>query len=88
MICGCPFSANKSIDIYPNPFNTNVTLSLVDNTPATIEVINLQGVSVYNATANSNNLFVNINLTLLANGVYFIKVTQNENTTIKKLVKQ
>ena len=66
----------------------NVTLSLVDNTPATIEVVNMQGVSVYNATANSNNLFVNINLTQLANGVYFIKVTQNGNTTVQKLVKQ
>ena len=79
---------NNSIDIYPNPFNTNVTLSLVDNTPATIEVVSMQGVSVYNATANSNNLFVNINLTQLTSGVYFIKVTQNGNTTVQKLVKQ
>jgi hypothetical protein len=79
---------NNSIDIYPNPFNTNVTLSLVDNTPATIEVVSMQGVSVYNATANSNNMFVNINLTQLTSGVYFIKVTQNGNTTVQKLVKQ
>ena len=79
---------NNSIDIYPTPFNTNVTLSLVDNTPATIEVVSMQGVSVYNATANSNNLFVSINLTQLTSGVYFIKVTQNGNTTVQKLVKQ
>ena len=79
---------NNSIDIYPNPFNTNVTLSLVDNTPATIEVVSMQGVSVYNATANNNNMFVNINLTQLTSGVYFIKVTQNGNTTVQKLVKQ
>ncbi len=80
--------AKNKIEIYPNPFNTNVTLSLVDNTPATIEVVSMQGVSVYNTTVNSNNLFVNINLTQLANGVYFIKVTQNGNTTLQKLVKQ
>lgn len=79
---------NNSIDIYPNPFNTNVTLSLVDNTPAIIEVVSMQGLSVYNATTNSNNLFVNVNLTQLTSGVYFIKVTQNGNTTVQKLVKQ
>jgi hypothetical protein len=63
-------------------------LSLIDNTPATIEVVSMQGVNVYTAAASSNNLFVSINLTQLANGVYFIKVTQNGNTTIQKLVKQ
>jgi hypothetical protein len=81
-------ASNNSIDIYPNPFNSNVTLSLIDNTPATIEVVSMQGVNVYTAAASSNNLFVSINLTQLANGVYFIKVTQNGKTTIQKLVKQ
>jgi hypothetical protein len=79
---------NTNIDVYPNPFNNNVTVSLVDNTPATIEVVSLQGVSVYNATTNSTNSFAHVNLTQLTSGVYFIKVTQNGNTTVQKLVKQ
>jgi hypothetical protein len=79
---------NANIEVYPNPFNNNVTVSLADNTPATIEVVSLQGVSVYNATTNSTNSFANVNLTQLTSGVYFIKVTQNGNTTVQKLVKQ
>ncbi len=79
---------NASIDVYPNPFNNDVTVSLIDNTPATIEVVTLEGVNVYNATTNTNSSFANINLTQLTTGVYFIKVTQNGNTTVQKLVKQ
>lgn len=79
---------NAGIDVYPNPFNTDVTVSLVDNTPATIEVVTMEGVNVYNATTNNNSSFANINLTQLTAGVYFIKVTQNGSTTVQKLVKQ
>ena len=79
---------NASIDVYPNPFNNDVTVSLIDNTPATIEVVTLEGVNVYNATTNSNSSFANINLTQLTAGVYFIKVTQNGATSVQKLVKQ
>jgi hypothetical protein len=79
---------NTNIEVYPNPFNNNVTVSLVDNTPATIEVVTIEGVNVYNTTTNNNSSFTNINLTQLTNGVYFIKVTQNGNTTVQKLVKQ
>jgi hypothetical protein len=79
---------NASIDVYPNPFNNDVTVSLIDNTPATIDVVTLEGVNVYNTTTNSNSSFANINLSQLTAGVYFIKVTQNGATTVQKLVKQ
>ncbi len=79
---------NTRVEVYPNPFNADVTVSLVDNTPATIEVVTMEGVNVYNATTNSNSSFANINLTQLTTGVYFIKVTQNGTTTVQKLVKQ
>jgi hypothetical protein len=79
---------NATIDVYPNPFNNNITLSLVDNTPANIEVVTMEGVNVFNTTTNNNSSFANINLTQLTNGVYFIKVTQNGNTSVQKLVKQ
>jgi hypothetical protein len=79
---------NASIDVYPNPFNNDVTVSLIDNTPATIEVVTLEGVNVYNTSTNSNSSFANINLTQLTAGVYFIKVTQNGTTTVQKLIKQ
>jgi hypothetical protein len=79
---------NANIEVYPNPFNNHVTVSLVDNTPATIEVVTMEGVHVYNTTTNNNSALANINLTQLTSGVYFIKVTQNGNTTVQKLVKQ
>ncbi len=79
---------HANIEVYPNPFNNNVTVSLVDNTPATIEVVTMEGVNVYNITTNNNSSFANINLTQLTSGVYFIKVTQNGNTAVQKLVKQ
>ncbi len=88
VIVNAKVANHSSIDVYPNPFNTDVTVSLVDNTPATIEVVTMEGVNVYNATTNGNSSLASISLTQLTNGVYFIKVTQNGNTTVKKLVKQ
>ncbi|MBP9186655.1 MAG: T9SS type A sorting domain-containing protein, partial [Bacteroidia bacterium] len=80
-------NANQtSVEVYPNPFNNNVTVSLTDNTKATIEIVSVDGVNVYNTTANTNK--VELNLNQLSQGVYFVKVTQNGNTSVQKLVKQ
>jgi hypothetical protein len=80
---------NNGVAVYPNPFNNNLTISVTETADATVEIFTLQGVSVY----NSNHTAVNGTITLnnvnsLNNGVYFIKVTQNGNTTVEKLVKQ
>ena len=80
---------NNGVAIYPNPFNNNLTISVTETADATVEIFTLQGVSVYNNNHSAVNGTITLNnVSSLNNGVYFIKVTQNGNTTVEKLVKQ
>lgn len=78
------------VAVYPNPFNSSLSLALPANTEAQVELISIQGVSVLtqNITANQNGVVTIDGLNKLSNGVYFIKVTQNGETQVSKLVKQ
>ena len=80
---------NNGVAVYPNPFNNNLTISVTETADATVEIFTLQGVSVYHNNHSAVNGTITLNnVSSLNNGVYFIKVTQNGNTTVEKLVKQ
>lgn len=77
------------LSVYPNPFNNELTLTLTENTDAQVEVISMEGLSVFSQHSTVQNGMVKLNgLNTLTNGVYFIKVTQNGNTSVQKLIKQ
>lgn len=77
------------LSVYPNPFNNELTLTLADNADAQVEVISMEGLSVFSQHSTVQNGMVKLNgLNTLSNGVYFIKVTQNGNTSVQKLIKQ
>ena len=80
----------EGLNLFPNPANTTLTVNYftpsMDNT--SIEVYNMMG-QVVNSINVSGNQGLNsreLDLTSMSNGVYFLKVTQNNNTLTKKFV--
>lgn len=81
----------SSLNAYPNPANTNVNVNFSLNESATVDmsVVSVTGDVVYNnnfGTIAAGKYSKNINVSELANGVYFYTLTVNGNVTTKKLV--
>lgn len=79
------------LDLFPNPSNGLVSLQYNSDfqEKITISVINSLGSQVYlESTINNNSFNRTIDLSNLEKGIYFVKVSSNSNTTIKKLVLQ
>ena len=80
---------DKAITVYPNPTSgkVNVSYTLTNNQPMTIEVTNSIGAIVANKTVTGGGLGVaELNLSDVTSGVYFVRLTNNGETTVKKLV--
>jgi len=80
------------LDLFPNPSNGLVYLqynSDFKEKTTTISVTNSLGAYVYREITSNNNSFKKtLDLSNLEKGIYFVKVSSNSNTTIKKLVLQ
>ena len=71
--------------IYPNPSSGTVTLSEIEK-ESTIEVFNVLGEKVI--SVQSQNTSVDLNLSELENGIYFVKVSSGKGVVSKKIVKE
>lgn len=80
-----------SVNMYPNPASSKVYLSFTQakNLNASIEVIDMQGKQLIKDTAIINSgKVVPVDISGLANGVYFVKITADSQTKVLKFVKQ
>lgn len=73
----------NTFNVYPNPSNTGfVNIVSKTNEAINVTVFNVLGKQVLSQTLNNNQL----NISKLNNGVYILQISQNGNTTTKKLV--
>jgi 6-phosphogluconolactonase (cycloisomerase 2 family) len=84
-----PLSGNFSINIFPNPADHNITITLPSNTPvhnATLAIydINAQRV-IFRRITESTTL---LDIGMLPRGVYFVKVVDDRMVQVAKFVKQ
>lgn len=63
--------------VYPNPVKNELTLVFEDNSLKQLEIINVLGEVVIKTS--TNNLVYKINTENLTNGVYFIRLIDNNN---------
>jgi hypothetical protein len=70
--------------IYPNPANSNVTITLDTNDPYTLTVTNIMGQVVYSMQGKQN--MVNINVANYPAGIYIVNVRTTTATTSQKLI--
>ena len=63
--------------VYPNPANDKIIIDLLKSQKATVEIINLTGQII--STQNINNKENTIRIDELSNGIYFLKITSENN---------
>jgi len=75
------------ITIYPNPTKGKLKVTSTQNTISQITITNVSGITVFNKQANQKEL--EINISNLQNGVYFVKViTEQGSVFTEKIVKE
>ena len=79
------FSSQKEVVAYPNPFSDEITLELKEKNTAQIEMIDCTGKVLLSQTLNPDGRIETHHLT---SGLYFLKVSSENGSTIKKMIKQ
>jgi chitodextrinase len=74
-----------NVKLYPNPVKNNLTLTLKLDIKTKIEIYDILGKLVLSSTLNKTS---SINLQALNTGIYIVKITQNNASISKKLIKQ
>ncbi len=75
----------SSAEIYPNPATENLNIVLNDGLDANIQINDVLGNVVYNGSIHSMK---SIDVSGLQNGVYFVKITADNQYTTKKFIKE
>ena len=80
------FSSLEAVSIFPNPSNNgNITISKPNGlTISTIEIISVLGKKV--RTISNQNFETSITVNNLKSGIYLVKVSNGEASSVKKLV--
>ena len=74
--------AGSNVTLFPNPASTMVTIRGIEG-ESTVTVVDLNGREVYKTSANDN---LTIDLTGYAKGAYFVRITGERTTAIRKLI--
>jgi hypothetical protein len=77
-------SGDNSVSIFPNP--TNGILNVTSFSDATVQMFDITGKEIVLETSVNASKTKQINVTEFANGVYFVKIFNNDFITIKKVV--
>ena len=79
----------QNVVVYPNPSKGIFTVSLGNLLPETIEVYDLMGKLILkNKAIIVSNFQTSIDLTSVAQGVYFIKISANGQNSVKRIIKE
>jgi len=77
---------SKAINVYPNPTSGLVYIDSSKNLMDTIEVVDMSGRIIKHIEQGAVNRY-QMNISNLANGVYFVKITSGTNEAIKRIIK-
>ena len=80
---------NSSLDVhlYPNPASSEVSVKVASNQRSVVCILDMNGRNVYTQSLNHPATQpLTIDVSELASGTYFLRVTSLEGTTVKKLI--
>lgn len=92
---GCPFPAGVSsviatqnVSLYPNPASNQLTISINTSSRlnSTITVLDIQGQTVMNAQMKNN--LMQMDISRLKPGMYFVQITSEGHQVVKRFVKE
>ena len=75
---------NKIVNVYPVPANNFINIT--NSVNSTINIIDINGQTIISEKSNSN--IHTINISDLNQGTYFVKVVNENNVTVKKIIKK
>jgi hypothetical protein len=74
-----------SLSLYPNPASTTVTLSVSEQmVGSTVSIVDINGRVVMSEVLNNQTLTVD--LSNMSQGAYFVRITGEQNTVVRKLI--
>lgn len=79
-----PTINQKEIVVYPNPTSEILNFQNLPPSIKDVSLFNIQGSLIKNYSVSENQL----NISALPAGIYFIKILQDDSTTVKRIVKQ
>ncbi|MFC4738544.1 T9SS type A sorting domain-containing protein [Flavobacterium ponti] len=79
----------NNVSVYPNPSTGLFNISLGDIEPSSIEVYDLTGKVILSIKDISiSNYETTLDLTSASQGIYFIKINDNNQNVVKRIIKQ
>ena len=78
-------TVNRSLNIYPNPFKDELTVETTSTKEQKLEIFNLIGQTIYTSVMTKKTV---VKTGAFAGGVYFIKLSTDKETVVKKFVKE
>jgi hypothetical protein len=79
-------AGNFLLGIYPNPASDRIYLQVQDPAPALVEVFDVRGGALVQRSLEAHELDRAIDLALLPSGAYFVKITMNGRTDVRRVV--
>lgn len=76
----------SDISIYPNPFESTITVEIGNIQEAEYAIYSITGQKLKNGSIQNNRN--SIDLSILASGIYFIDVLSNSKSVTKKIIKE
>jgi hypothetical protein len=76
------FSQIDGLKMYPNPAKNNLFIETALNSDINVSIINVLGKEVINSKVSNNA----VNISGLTPGMYIVKITEEGNTSTKKLI--
>ncbi len=77
---------NSDIQIYPNPFDDELTIQTSGNREYSVELLTITGNTIYQSKTEDN--FHRINLRDLNSGIYFVRMKSDNIISVRKVIKQ
>jgi hypothetical protein len=81
-------SFGQSFQLYPNPAEEVLSISLNEKESALIEMFDQTGRRIHSQTFNSEQTKIEMNVASFAAGIYTLRVTQNEHSSSQIFIKQ
>lgn len=83
-LTGLEIDGDEDYTIFPNPIKDMLTIQRFDDTPATYQIMSMNGKVIKSGKLSANP----INVSSLKAGIYIIKIDDGEETVYRKLIKQ
>lgn len=82
---------NEELTIYPNPVysdNIKIKNNTINNSEAQIKIIDINGRTIQSESIILNSPIINLNLTTIESGIYFLRFETNEAIKLVKFIKE